>query len=59
MVFPLMNTGALLRSQATAVRQLYPTMSEAIDAAIPQDATIKAKAAKKSFERRRRGPRSA
>ena len=49
MVFPLMNTGALLRSQATAVRQLYPTMSEAIDAAI-LDATIKAKAAKKSFE---------
>ena len=49
LVFPLMNTGALLRSQATAVRQLYPTLSAAIDSAI-LGATIKAKAARKSFE---------
>ncbi len=49
MVFPLMNTGALLRSQATAVRQLYPTLSGEIDAAI-LDSTIKAKANRKSFE---------
>lgn len=49
MVFPLMATGALLRSQAHAVRVIYPTLSAAIDAAI-LDATIKAKANKKSFE---------
>lgn len=49
MVFPLMNTGALLKSQANAVRLIYPTLSAAIDAAI-LDATVKAKAAKRSFE---------
>jgi hypothetical protein len=49
MVFPLMNTGALLRSQAMAVRQMYPTLSEVIDQAI-LGATVKAKAARKSFE---------
>ena len=49
MVFPLMNTGALLRSQATAVRQLYPTLSADIDSAI-YDATVKAKTERRSFE---------
>lgn len=49
MAFPLMATGALLRSQASAVRALYPTLSAAIDAAL-LDATIKAKANKKSYE---------
>lgn len=49
MVFALMNTGALLRSQAAAVRLIFPTLSGAIDAAL-FDATVKAKAAKKSFE---------
>ncbi len=49
MVFPLMSTGALLRSQSHAVRVVYPTLSAAIDAAL-FDATIKAKTAKKSFE---------
>lgn len=48
-VFPLMATGALLKSQANAVRVVYPTLSTAIDAAILQ-ATMTAKAAKKSFE---------
>jgi len=48
-VFALMNTGALLRSQATAVRQLYPTLSADIDAAI-LDATVKAKTKSKAFE---------
>jgi hypothetical protein len=49
LVFPLMATGALLRSQAHAVRTLYPTLSAHIDAWI-LDATIKAKAKLKSFE---------
>lgn len=49
LIFPLMNTGALLRSQATAVRTLYPTLSAAVDAAL-FDATVKAKARKRSFE---------
>lgn len=49
LVFPLMATGALLRSQANAVRTLYPTLSAHIDAWI-LDATIKAKAKVKSFE---------
>jgi hypothetical protein len=49
MVFALMNTGALLRSQAHAVRVVYPTLSAAIDAAL-FDATVKAKAARKGFE---------
>lgn len=49
LVFPLMNTGALLRSQATAVRQLYPTFSAAVDAAL-FEATVKAKAKRRSFE---------
>lgn len=48
-IFPLMATGALLRSQAHAVRTLYPTLSAHIDAWI-LDATIKAKAKTKSFE---------
>lgn len=48
-VFPLIATGALLRSQAAAVRQLYPTISAHIDAWL-LDATIKAKAKVKSFE---------
>lgn len=49
LIFPLMNTGALLRSQANAVRSLYPTFSAAVDAAL-LEATIKAKARLKSFE---------
>lgn len=49
LVFPLMNTGALLRSQANAVRTLYPTLAGAIDEAL-FDATIKAKGRKRSFE---------
>lgn len=49
LIFPLMNTGALLRSQASAVRKLYPTLSAAVDAAL-FDATVKAKAKKRSFE---------
>ncbi len=49
LIFPLMNTGALLKSQAHAVRELYPTFSAAVDAAL-FDAAVKAKAAKKSFE---------
>jgi hypothetical protein len=48
-IFSLMAAGALLRSQAHAVRTIYPTLSAAIDAAILQ-ATITAKANKKSFE---------
>jgi hypothetical protein len=48
-VFPLMAGGALLKIQANAVRQTYPTISAVIDAAIFQ-ATASAKAAKKSFE---------
>ena len=49
MVFSLMSTGALLKTQANAVRVVYPTLSAAIDAAILQ-ATMTAKSAKKSFE---------
>jgi hypothetical protein len=49
MVFSLMGRGALLKTQANAVRVCYPTLSAAIDAAILQ-ATMTAKSAKKSFE---------
>lgn len=49
LVFPLMSTGALLKSQAQAVRTLYPSLSAAIDAAL-FEATVKAKTKKKSFE---------
>ena len=49
LVFSLMAAGALLKLQANAVRQTYPTLSAAIDAAIIQ-ATMAAKADKKSFE---------
>jgi hypothetical protein len=48
-VFQLMAGGALLKIQANAVRTIYPTLSAAIDAAI-LNATIAAKAEKKSFE---------
>jgi hypothetical protein len=48
-VFNLMQQGALLQSQTKAMRMVYPSMSEAIDAAI-FDSTTRAKAAKKSFE---------
>lgn len=48
-VFPLMAAGALLKIQANAVRETYPTIAAAIDAALFQ-ATAAAKAAKKSFE---------
>ena len=49
LVFPLMSTGALLRSQAQAVRTLYPILCSAIDAAL-FDAALKAKQKRKSFE---------
>jgi hypothetical protein len=48
-VFALMAAGALLQTQVKAVRLVFPKLSQAIDAAILQ-ATLKAKAAKKSFE---------
>jgi hypothetical protein len=48
-VFALMNTGALLRSQAAAMRAVYPTLSAAIDAAIFEAITA-ARATKKSFQ---------
>lgn len=48
-VFPLMAGGMLLKIQANAVRETYPTISTVIDAALFQ-ATAAAKAAKKSFE---------
>lgn len=48
-VFKFMGTGSLLKTQARAVRVVYPTLSAAIDAAI-FNATISAKAANKSFE---------
>jgi hypothetical protein len=48
-VFPLMASGALSRKEAAAVRLVYPTLSTAVDAALFQ-ATVSAKAAKKSFE---------
>jgi hypothetical protein len=49
MVFSFMSAGSLLRSQAHAIRTVYPSLSAAIDAAIMQ-ATISAKANKASFE---------
>lgn len=48
-VFPLMAGGALLKIQANAVRETYPTVAAAVDAAIFQ-ATTAATAAKKSFQ---------
>jgi hypothetical protein len=48
-VFEFMSTGALLKSQAHAVRTVYPTLSACIDAAIMNE-TIAAKAADASFE---------
>jgi hypothetical protein len=48
-VFPLMAGGALLKLQANAVRETYPTISAAIDMALFQ-ATFVAKANKKSLE---------
>lgn len=48
-VFPLMAGGALLKIQSNAVRETYPTIAAAIDAAIFQ-ATTSAKATKKSFQ---------
>jgi hypothetical protein len=48
-VFPLMAGGALLKLQANAVRETYPSISAAIDAALFQ-ATLAQKASKKSFE---------
>src|SRR5882672_4114564 len=48
-VFALMAQGALLKSQAEAVRLVYPTLSDSIDYAIITE-TIKAKAHKKSFQ---------
>lgn len=49
LVISLMAGGALLKTQAAAVRVIYPTLSACIDAAIMQ-ATIAAKSEKKSFE---------
>lgn len=48
-VFALMAKGALLRAQVAVVREVYPTFSDAVDAAITQ-AIIDAKTAKASFE---------
>ena len=48
-VFKFMSSGSLLKSQAHAVRTVYPTLSAAIDAAIMNE-TIAAKAANKAFE---------
>lgn len=47
-VFPLIATGAILRSQVAAVREIYPTLSEAIDGAI-YDAIAKKSAAKSNY----------
>lgn len=55
-VFQLMAGGSLLKIQANAVRETYPTMSAAIDAGIV-NATIAAKAEKKSFELNERAER--
>lgn len=49
MIFSLMSTGAMLRSQSNAVREIFPTFSQAVDAALLQQ-IISAKADKKSFE---------
>jgi hypothetical protein len=48
-VFPLMAAGALLRIQANAVRETYPSIASIIDTAVFQ-ANMAAKAVKKSFE---------
>lgn len=48
-VFPLMAGGALLKIQANAVRETYPTIAKAIDTAI-FISTAAAKAADKKFE---------
>lgn len=55
-VFQLMAGGFLLKIQANAVRETYPTLSAAIDAGII-NATIAAKAEKKSFELNERAER--
>lgn len=48
-VFGLMSQGALLQTQVAIVRKVYPSLSSAIDAAL-LEATVRAKAEKKSFE---------
>ena len=48
-VFEFMSTGSLLKSQAHAVRTVYPTLSAAIDAALFNE-TAAAKAARPDFE---------
>lgn len=48
-IFGLMAEGALLQTQVAIIRKVYPSLSGAIDAAL-LDATVKAKADKKSFE---------
>ena len=48
-VFGLMAEGALLQTQTAIMRKVYPSLSSAIDAAL-LDATVKAKADRKSFE---------
>jgi hypothetical protein len=35
-VFPLIATGAILKSQVDAMREIYPTLSKEIDAAVYQ-----------------------
>lgn len=55
-VFQLMAGGFLLKIQANAVRETYPTLSAAINAGIV-NATIAAKAEKKSFELNERAER--
>lgn len=47
-VFPLIATGAILRSQVMAVREIYPTLSQAIDAAI-YEAIAKKSASKANY----------
>lgn len=48
-ILPLIATGALLKSQAEIVRQVYPTLSAAIDAAI-YEAVARQKAVKQSYQ---------
>ncbi len=48
-MFELMSTGALLQTQAQAVREVYPSLSEAIDTCLI-DSITRARAAKASFQ---------
>ena len=48
-VFPLIATGAITSNQAKAVRQIYPTLTRAIDSAL-QQATEAQRAKKKDYQ---------